>query len=211
MLNQTATVTAISAAHLESERVENKLIKTIQDENAELFDRMDACRQLGTIGSKASIKPLASLLHGDERLAHMARFGLLTNPSSDVDAALRDALDGAEGRNLMGIMVSIGNRRDNNAVDAIAKHLSDDDRHVSAAAARALGSIGTEDAFTALREAMRGSGVTDRDALYEGVLRCANHFEESNKEMAGRIYERLQEGNAPSHVKHGAKLGAARV
>jgi HEAT repeat protein len=212
MLNQIATVAAINAAHLESERIEKALIETAKNEDADMHDRLDACRQLGTKGSKASIAPLASLLNGDERVSHMACYALETNPDSSVDDALREALGEAKGRNLMGIMVTLGNRRDTKAIDAIAKHLGDEDKHVSAAAARALGNIGTEASFTALREAMRGDGgVTDRNALYEGFLRCARQFEDSNKEMAKRIYDRMQEGNAPDHVKHGAKMGAERV
>lgn len=211
MLNQTATVTAISAAHLESERVEKKLIETATNKDAKMFDRLDACRQLCSKGGKASIAPLASLLNDEESVSHMARYALETNPDSAVDDALREALGDAKGRNLMGIMVTLGNRRDEGSIAAIAKHLGDDDKHVSAAAARALGNIGTPDAFTALREAIRGGGVTDRDALYEGFLRCARQFEESNPDMAKRMYERMQEGNAPDHVKQGAKLGAERV
>lgn len=211
MLHQTATIAGINAAHLESERVEKALIETIQSDSAALFDKIEACRKLGTVGGKASIAPLASLLGGDERLSHMARYGLETNPDSAVDEALREALGKVKGRNLMGVMVTLGNRRDNGAVDAIAKHLGDSDVHVSAAAARALGSIGTEEAFTALREAIRGDGITDRGSMYEGMLRCANHFEKTNKERAARIYERLQEGDAPDYVKHGAKTGAERV
>ena len=211
MLNQTATIAGINAAHLESERIEKALIKTIQSDSAELHDKIEACRQLGTKGSKASVAPLAVLLEGDERLSHMARYGLETNPDSSVNEALREALGNVKGRNLMGVMVTLGNRRDEKAIEGIAKHLGDSDKHVSAAAARALGSIGTEEAFTALREAMRGDGVTDRASLYEGILRCANHFEESDKERAARIYDRLQQGEAPEYVKHGAKTGAARV
>lgn len=211
MLNQIATIAGINAAHLESERVEKALIETIQSDSAELYDKLEACRKLGTIGGKASIAPLAALLDGDENLSHMARYGLETNTDSAVDEALREALGKVKGRNLMGVMVTLGNRRDNKAVEGIAKQLGDSDKHVSAAAARALGSIGTEEAFTALREAVRGDGVTDRASMYEGMLRCANHFETSDKERAARIYDRLQQGEAPEYVKHGAKMGAERV
>ncbi len=191
--------------------LEDKLIETIQDEKAEFFDRMDACRQLGTIGSKKSIKPLASLLHGDERLAHMARYGLETNPDPSVDKVLRIAMEGAEGRNLMGIMLSLGQRRDNKSVDLIAQHLGSQDKEISGFAAKALGQIGTKDAFNALRSVFRDGGIEDRAGLYEGILRCANRFEKTDKEAALQIYENLQKGNAPDYVKFGAKAGAKRV
>lgn len=210
MLNQIATVAAVNAAHLESERLEKALIETAINEDADMHDRIDACRQLCSKGSKAAIKPLSTLLLGDERLSHMARYGMETNPDPSVNEVLREALGKAKGRNLMGIMVTLGNRRDEKAIGAIAKNLGDDDKFVSAAAARALGSIGTPDAFTALRDA-RGDGVTDRDAWMEGMMRCANRFEDTNPDMAKRIYERVQEGRAPDYVKQGAKLGAERL
>jgi len=190
---------------------ENKLIETIQNEKAVFFDRMDACRQLGTIGSKKSIAPLAALLHGDERLAHMARYGLQTNPDSAVDEVLRKAMDGAKGRNLMGIMHSLGERRDTNSIDLIAKHLGSPDKEVSGYAAKALGQIGTQKAFDALLDVYRDGGINDRAGLYEGILRCANKFEKSDKQTALRIYEKLQKGNAPDYVKFGAKASAKRI
>lgn len=211
MLNQTATATAVTGAFSKSEQLEMKLIETVQDEKSEIFDRIDACRQLATIGGKKSIEPLAALLHGDERLAHMALYGLLTNPDSAVDDALRKAMDGAKGRDLMGIMLALGQRRDNNSVDIIAKHLSSSDKQVSGFAARALGQIGTQEAFESLRAAIRGGGITDQAGLYEGILRCANQFEKSDKQTALRIYERLQRGNAPDYVKFGAKEGVKRM
>ncbi len=211
MLNQTVTATAITGALSKSERLEKKLIETIRNEDTEFFDRMDACRQLGTIGGKKSVEPLAALLDGDERLAHMALYGLETNPDSAVDDALRKAMNRAKGRNLMGIMHTLGQRRDKKSIDIIAKHLSSSDKQVSGFAARALGQIGTQEAFDALRSAFRDGGITNRAGWYEGVLRCANQFEESNKKSASRIYDRLQKGNAPDHVKYGAKEGAKRM
>ena len=191
--------------------MEQKLIETIQNEKAEFFDRMDACRQLGTIGGKNSIEPLAALLHGEERLAHMALYGLQTNPDPAVGAALRKAMDGAEGRNLMGIICTLGQRGDNKAVDLIAEHLGSSDKVVSGFACRALGQIGTQEAFQALRRAFRDGHITDRVGFYEGMLRFAIRFEESDKETASRIYNRLQQGNAPDYVKHGATEGAKRT
>ncbi len=190
---------------------ENKLIETILNEKAEFFDRMDACRQLGTIGSKKSIEPLATLLHGDERLAHMARYGLETNPDSAVDEVLRKAMDGAKGRNLMGIMLSLGERRDTKSIDLIAKHLGSPDKEISGFAAKSLGQIGTKEAFDALLNVYRNGGINDRAGLYEGILRCANQFEESDRQTALRIYEKLQEGSAPDYVKFGAKASAKRL
>src|ERR1039457_2562278 len=53
-------------------------------------EKADACRELARIGTKDAVAPLAALL-SDEKLSHMARYGLETIPSPAVDEALRDA------------------------------------------------------------------------------------------------------------------------
>ncbi len=209
MLNQTATITGITAAHKESERLEKKLIETALNEDADLFDRIDSLRQLGSKGGKASIQPLSTLLLGDERLAHMACYAMETNPDPEVNQVLLEALKKAEGRNAMNILHCLGEREVEEAVGEIAKRLNHSDRHLHAIAAGALGRIANENAFAALRGSIRDA--EDKRSVYEGILRCANKFEETNKEQARNIYSRLQQIDAPEYVKHGAKLGAERV
>ena len=55
----------------------------------------------------------------------MARYGLEPIPDPAVDAALRDALGKVKGRLLVGVIGSIGVRRDPKAVPALAKRLGD--------------------------------------------------------------------------------------
>ena len=54
-------------------------------------EKVDACRVLGRIGTTEAVPVLAALL-GDEKLSHMARYGLEPIPDRAVDDALRDAL-----------------------------------------------------------------------------------------------------------------------
>ena len=42
------------------------------------FEKLQACRNLGVIGTKDAIEPLAALL-ADEKLSHVARMGLQSN------------------------------------------------------------------------------------------------------------------------------------
>ena len=71
--------------------VEADLIAVITSEESSLKEKSDACRELGPIGSKAAVEPLVALLK-DERISHMARYGLEPNPDPSVDEALRKAL-----------------------------------------------------------------------------------------------------------------------
>ncbi|MEJ2362241.1 MAG: hypothetical protein P8Z75_12575, partial [Gammaproteobacteria bacterium] len=79
---------------------EAKLIAVIQSEDASLKEKVDACRGLSYIGTKNAIPALASLL-GDEKLSHMARYGLEPIPDPAVDDAFRDALDEVKGMPLV--------------------------------------------------------------------------------------------------------------
>jgi HEAT repeat protein len=165
--------------------------------------KADACRELGRIGTRASIGPLASLLC-DEQLSHMARYGLEPIPDPAVDAALRDAAGKAKGRQLVGIIGSLGVRRDHNAVALLTKNLGASDAEVVQASARALGRIGTLDASKALESALPKTAEANRLAMYEGLFRCADVLRaQGQREAARAIYEQMR--TAPAQVQAGAK------
>ena len=77
---------------------EAKLIAVLKSD-AQLKDKADACRELSIIGTKACVAPLAALLR-DEKLSHLARYGLEPIPDPAVDEALRAALSELKGRPL---------------------------------------------------------------------------------------------------------------
>ena len=74
---------------------EGKLIAVIESDDASHKEKADACRHLAIIGTKRAVAPLAALL-GDEKLSHMARYGLEPIPDAAVDEAFRDALGRTE-------------------------------------------------------------------------------------------------------------------
>ena len=98
-----------------------KLVAVLKSD-ASQKEKADACRELARIGTKDAVAPLAALLP-DEKLSHMARYGLETIPSSAVDKALREAAGKLQGRLLVGVIGSIGVRRDTKAVKLLAKLL----------------------------------------------------------------------------------------
>ena len=159
--------------------------------------KADACRELAHIGTRAAIGPLASLLC-DEQLSHMARYGLEPIPDPAVDAALRDAAGKAKGRQLVGIIGSLGVRRDHNAVAILTKHLGDSDAEVVQASARSLGRIGTLDASKALESALPKTAEANRLAVYEGLFRCADVLRaQGQREAARAIYEQIADRTCP--------------
>ena len=160
----------------------------------------EACIDLATIGTKEAIAPLAALL-GDDKLAHMARYGLETIPDPAVDEALRAALGQLKGKLLAGVIQSIGVRRDAAAVEPLSKLLVGADAEAAAAAAAALGKIGTPPAVVALKQAL---GRVPPAA--EGLLRCAEAA--PAPEQAVALYDALRAAPVPPHMKVAAVRGA---
>ncbi len=177
-------------------------------------EKADACRELARVATKQSVPALAALL-GDEKLSHMARYALETIPDPSVDDALRNALGKLKGRPLMGVIGSLGVRRDDKAVDAIAQRLADPDADLVQAAARALGQVGTIEAAKALSSALAGAPAANQAAICEGLFRAAESLAAHygwNAEAAAQslaIYDRLRGlSQAPQQVRAGALRGA---
>ena len=143
----------------------------------------------------------------------MARYGLEPIPDPAVDAALRDALGKVKGRQLVGVIGSLGVRRDHRAVEPLIKYLQDKDPEVVQASARSLGRIGTIEASKALETALPKADEANKLAIYEGLFRCADTLRaQGQREQARAIYEVMTAEKAPTQVQAGAKraLEAAR-
>lgn len=186
---------------------EAKLIAVLTKPDATRKAKADACRELGRVGTRDAVAPLAALLCNEE-LSHMARYGLEPIPDPAVDAALRDALDKVKGRLEVGIIGSLGVRRDSKAAPALIKRLESSDPEVASAAARALGRIGNPQAVEALEKALAKAPEGGRPAICEGLFRCADVLRTQGQRPAARaIYEHLGNAQVPEYVKAGAKRG----
>ena len=171
-------------------------------------EKEDACRQLARVGGREAVPVLAALL-GDEKLAHMARYALEPIPDPSVDEALRAALGKLKGRPLVGVIGSVGVRRDTKAVALLTKLLGDPDAEVAQAAARCLGTLATADAARALERALADAPPANQLALCEGCFRCAEALAaQGRRDEAIRIYDRLRGLKAPHQVRAGALRGA---
>jgi len=186
---------------------EGKLIAVLKSD-APQKEKADACRQLAVIGTKDAVAPLAALL-GDEKLSHMARYALETILQPAVDEALRDALGKLKGRPLVGVIGSIGVRRDAKAVGALTKMLQDSDAEVAQAAARALGRIGNRAAAKALQAALANASAANKLDMCEGLFRCAEALGiQGRRDEAIAIYDQFRSVEAPHQVRGGALRGA---
>lgn len=169
---------------------EADLIAILKSDAAEA-DKALACKKLAVKGSAASVSDLATLL-SNEHLASWARIPLEAIPGPEADAALRKAAGSLSGKLLVGVINSIGVRRDAAATDLLVARLTDPDAEVAVAAAAALGKIGSPAAATALAKGLSSAGPR-LDDFAQAAIVCAErlHGAGSAKEAA-TLYETVR-------------------
>jgi len=119
--------------------IELALLEVLQSE-VHLPAKEYICRQLALIGTSRSVAVLAGMLT-DPELSDRARFALEAIPDASVDDALRSALANAAGVLRVGIVNTLGERRDPKAVPLLTEMQNSDDGVFSRAAAAALRKI----------------------------------------------------------------------
>lgn len=153
---------------------ERELLAVLQSEAAK-SEKAVTCKQLAIYGTEQSVPDLALLL-ADKELASWARIALEAIPGPVTDAALREALGQLEGRLLIGVINSIGVRRDAGAIGVLTQKMGDTQADVAGAAAVALGHIGGAKAAKTLTQALATGPDSVRSAVAEGCILCAEQF-----------------------------------
>ena len=161
------------------------------------------CRKLRTVGTAESVPALAGLL-SDEELSHMSRYALERIPAPEAAAALRDALPKVKGDLKIGVIGSLGSRRDAGSVSALAALLKDSDAAVALAAANSLAAIGTPEAGKALSGAAK--------AAPDACLACAEVLlADGKKAEALALYKLLNSPDQPQSIRVAATRGILAV
>jgi HEAT repeat protein len=117
-----------------------RLVAILKDPQASVYARAKACQRLAVIGDGSAAPALAPLLT-DPQLSHYARTALEPLPDASADDALRAAMPMVKGNLLIGVINSIGRRRDTKAIGALEKLRHDGDVEVAWAADAALARI----------------------------------------------------------------------
>ncbi|MEI6604302.1 MAG: family 16 glycoside hydrolase [Verrucomicrobiota bacterium] len=205
-LSTTTTTAAADSPATATATREAALIAVLQS-NAAPQDKAITCKRLAICGSKAAVPALAALL-SDEKLASWARIGLEAIPDPAVDAALREAANSLQGKLQVGVINSLGMRRDALAVAWLTQKLKDPDAALMAAAAAALGRIGGEPAAHALGHALAGASATTLPLICDAYLRNADQFLTSgNKTKAAEIFSQVRGLQVPRHIRMEATRG----
>jgi HEAT repeat protein len=222
-------VGAASSSSAAATNDENQLIQVLQS-GTSLTEKDAVCARLKRIGTAKSIPALARLL-ADEQLSHSARYALESMPYPAAGRALIEALDQTTGPVKIGIISSLGYRRETKAVPALAKLLrpheagmpaqqsAAGDKSVVIAAATALGQIGGPRALGILQAAtFKRPAATVSDAgdakgeiqraEVDALLRCANLLLSSGAStMARTVFEHLFQTEREDYVRQAAYRG----
>lgn len=187
---------SVASAHVahgaDASEKEQELLAVLSSDAA-LGEKAITCKRLAVYGSSAAVPELAKLL-GNEQLASWARIPLEVIPGPAADEALRQSLDSLDGKLLVGVINSIGIRRDPAAVQPLVARLTHSDAQVASAAAVALGRIGDGDATTALRGALATVPAEVRSAVAEGLVLCAEqHLAKGQASVAVEIYDQVRQ------------------
>jgi HEAT repeat protein len=187
-------------------KLEDALLEVLGSE-ASLGAKRGVCKSLSLIATERSVPALAAMLTADAT-SDMARYVLERAPSGAADSALREALAKARGHSRVGIVNSIGNRRDARSVGTLSALLDDPDEEVAKASAWALGRIGGHEAVLAL--ATRRSGRRSRVGaeIFDAYLVCARRLaSQGNKAQARGMYREMMQDGVPAPVRKAAERG----
>lgn len=183
-----------------------KLVAMLKDPRSTEFQKAIACKRLSIVGGKEAVAPMAALL-SDPHLSSYARFGMEPNPDPSVDDAFRAALPKLKGRLLIGVINSIGVRKDTKALDALNKLIDDTEAEVAQAAAASTGMIGGPQAARILQSALGRTKPPVFPVVARAALLCAESLMPANRARGLEFYRELSATNMPKPVR----LAALRV
>jgi HEAT repeat protein len=187
-------------------QIEQKLDDVLADPKASFAGRQEAARFLWIIGTGRSVPVLAKLLD-DEKLSDVARYALERDSDPAAGKALVDALPPSTGRIRVGLINSIGNRGDAEAVPALKQYVTDSDPLVAEAATVAIGKIGTPSAVAVLKT-LPASNATAGVALRRTAEKLAAA---GKRTAAAQVYGLLWSSGRPSNIRGEAVRGLANI
>ncbi len=181
-----------------------QVLKLEGDSQEFRYIKMIAAKRLSVYGTEKSIPALIAMLSHPE-MGYYSRYALEPMPLDAVDEALREATKTQKGMNLVGVLTTIGVRRDAGAVPFIAPLLADDDPEVVKAAYAAYGYIGTPECAEILKKAVGDFKPENEKAVCDAALGCANLLVDAGDlDAALSVYDAVIDSKARPFLKEGA-------
>lgn len=156
------------------------------------------CRELGIMGSEASVPVLSKMLT-DPDMSETALLALEKIPGKVADEALRAALQQSAGHTKLALINSLAVRKDVHAVQQIGELTSDPDDAVAGAAIDALGSMGSPECAVLLEDLFQKAEGDLKWRIAESWLQCAD--------LSKHTYIQVFESDPPLSLKNTALQG----
>lgn len=167
--------------------------------------------QLQIAGRAESVPALADLL-ADRDLAGDAVRALAVNPAPEAGAALRDALNSADGLTQVEIIQALGFRKDRAAVPQLVRVAESGSDSARAAAIGALGQIGDPSALKVLLAAMDREAQANYAILYDALLKIAENLVATGRASEARpVYLTLLESAKTPATRQAALVGLGKT
>ncbi len=151
-------------------------------------------RQLVVIGTPSIVPNIEPLLKNKETVDIACRI-LEQIPGKEATQSLIKALQQKEinDADKIGLINSLGRRKDSSALDILSKHLDDSSAEVQKSAIMAIGSIGGKEAGTILWSWAKGKSTLDNPEVQSALLKIASQLSEESldKNLALEIYSSL--------------------
>lgn len=174
-------------------------------------EKDNACQSLKRIGTAQSVPALAALL-ADEKLSPAARNALETMPGAEAGQALIAALDKTTGLTQVGIIQSLGYRREVAGATALAARLNNPDEAIATAAAATLGKIGGADALQALQNRLPNAKGLQTSAIWDSLLAIGwQRLNTGDAPGAKAVFQAFSKYETPAHIQEAAYGGLIRA
>ncbi len=194
-----------------SMRVIEKEMISFLESDATFAGKQFVCEQLSIIGTKESIPVLKTLL-SEDKTANIALYTLQRIPDFAAERALRELLSDAPRNIKIGIINTLGERKDNNAVNDLEKLVYDADQQTAESAVTALGKIADENAARVLLEASSKTDGELRNIVLDAYLLCADSFfDKGNASRAANIYQELYNNENTIRIRAAALRGSIQT
>ncbi|HOJ34118.1 MAG TPA: HEAT repeat domain-containing protein [Candidatus Hydrogenedentes bacterium] len=168
-------------------------------------------KQLYLIAKEETLPVLQRLLIEPET-ADIARYVLERMPSKGAGEVLLRSLSQTKGKERVGIINSLGERREVAAVGTLIGLLSERDPETTTATIMALGKIGTLEAANALLRKKIAVAPALRHVLNDSLLQCAERLLAQGKtQQALQIFSLLFEPSEPAATRAAALLGIVKI
>jgi len=183
--------------------LEQRLIRALQAKPSAVASQY-ICSKLALVGSELCVAALVGLLP-DPLVSTAARNALERIPGASASKALRHCLPSLQGLQKIGVIQSLGAKRDASSVGKLAGLLKELDPEVATAAAYSLGQIANVKAGKVLLEFLSSVPEALRPKIAAAALACAGRLlTEGHQAEARRLYTVLAAPSESPQIRQAA-------